>query len=115
MLPLLEVASQVADITSQTHRKAFIGAVAIRKDGTLVHARNGVTIRPDGPCPSSHAEARVLKKSGHGSTVYVARTLKNGSLAMAKPCSRCMARLKSRGVELVYWTISNNEWEACRP
>ena len=115
MLPLLEVASQVADISSQPYRKAFIGAVAIRKDGTLVHSRNGITIRPDCISPSSHAEARVLRKSGYGATIYVARVKKDGSLAMAKPCSRCMAALKSRGAEMVYWTISNNDWEACRP
>ncbi len=115
MLPLLEVAGQVADITSQTNRKAFIGAVAIRRDGALVKSPNGVTIRPDGPSPSSHAEARVLRKSGHGATVYVARVKKDGSLAMAKPCSKCMAALKAMGVEMVYWTINNNEWEGFKP
>jgi len=115
MLPLLEVAGQVADLSTDRCRKAFMGAVALRRDGTLVRSRNGITIRPDGPIPSGHAEARVLRKSGYGATVYVARVKKDGSLAMAKPCSKCMAALRAMGVEMVYWTISNNDWEACKP
>jgi len=115
MLPLLEIASQVADLSTDRCRKAFIGAVSIRKDGTLVRSRNGSTPRPEGISPSAHAEARVLRKSGYGATVYVSRVKKDGSLGMAKPCSNCMAALKAMRVEMVYWSIDNNEWGACRP
>jgi tRNA(Arg) A34 adenosine deaminase TadA len=115
MLNLLAIACTVADPTSDKNRKALIGAVAIRQDGTLVKSRNGSTPRPDGISPSCHAEARVLRKAGFGATVYVARVKRDGSLGMAKPCVHCMAALKSRGVEMVYWTVSNNKWEGCRP
>jgi len=114
MLHLLEIAGEVADLTSDTSRKAFIGAVAIRRDGVMVHSRNGITPRPVGKSPSSH-EARILRKSGNGAVVYVARLKRDGSYGMAKPCVYCMNALRARGVDMVYWTISNNDWEACRP
>jgi tRNA(Arg) A34 adenosine deaminase TadA len=109
------IASQVADISTDIKRKAFIGAVAIRRDGTMVVSRNGATPWPNGKSPSSHAEGRILRKSGYGATVYVARVKRNGSLALARPCQYCMPALRARGVEMVYWTIDNTEWEACVP
>ena len=115
MLNLLKTAGEVADITSDIKRKSFMGAVAIRKDGVLVKSRNGLTIRPDCKSLSAHAEIRVLRKAGYGATVYVARVNKSGQFAMAKPCVYCMASLRSRGVDMVYWTVSNNEWNGCKP
>ncbi len=115
MLQLLKIAGEVADPTTQPHRKAFLGAVAIRRDGTLVYSRNGITIRPDQRQPSAHAEARVLRKAGYGSVVYVCRVNRKGEYLLAKPCVSCMNALRSRGVEMVYWSISNNEWEARKP
>lgn len=62
-----------------------------------------------------HAEMDAIKnalKYGYkddleGSTVYVARVLKNGEPALAKPCKGCMTALKFFGVKEVYW--SDNE------
>jgi tRNA(Arg) A34 adenosine deaminase TadA len=112
MLSLLQVASQVADLTADPCRKAIIGAVAVRKDGVMVASRNGSA---KDKCPSIHAEIRALRKSGFGATVYVSRIKRDGSLAMAKPCPYCMAALRARGVEMVYYTVSNTEWEARKP
>lgn len=112
----MKTASQVADLTTDTCRKAFIGAIAIRRDGTLVSARNGSTTKFNcNKTPSTHAEYRVLRKAGYGSTIYVAQVLRNGKIDMAKPCSRCMAMLRSKGVEMVYYTISPNDWEGYQP
>lgn len=81
-----------------------VGAVAIRKDGTKVFSRNeGVKV----PTPSAHAEARLMKKAGHGSTVYVARVIADGSPALARPCPRCMALLVSYKVKKVHYTTSD--------
>lgn len=115
MLNLLEIASQVADLSVDRCRKSFLGAVAERRDGVLVYSRNGSTLNPIGVNATMHAEKRVLRKSGYGAKIYVARVKKDGSLAMAKPCSKCMPALKAMGVEMVFWSISNNEWEACKP
>ena len=114
MLELLQIASKVANINADKYRKSIIGAVAIRKDGVLVSGRNiSIKDRVLGK-NITHAETRVLRKSGFGSTVYVARILRNGNLAMAKPCCFCMAALKARGVKIVYYTISDTEWKAIK-
>jgi tRNA(Arg) A34 adenosine deaminase TadA len=115
MLHQLQIAIQVADPTTDKMRKAIIGCVAIRADGTLVKSRNQSTLNPTGKSPSVHAEARVLRKAGYGATVYVARIRRDGSIGCAKPCIHCMNSLRSRGVEMVYWTVEGNDWEACRP
>src|SRR5580693_3718965 len=112
MLSLLTIASQVADASTDRTRKAFVGAVAVRRDGKIVRSRNGSTPYPNGKSPSCHAEARTLRKSGYGATVYVARVRRDGSLALAKPCVHCMGSLRAMGVEIVYWTISNDDWGA---
>lgn len=115
MLELLQIAGQVAMSSTDRCRKAMIGAVAQRRDGVLVHARNGSMLNPIGCKPSLHAEARVLRKAGHGAIVYVCRVKKDGSLAMAKPCKFCMSALRSRKVSMVYWSISDTNWDGCRP
>lgn len=109
MPALLLLASRVADLTTDTCRKAFIGAVAVRADGVVVVSRNGSALT-DHREPSVHAEARLCKKSGACPTIYVARVKRDGSLAMSKPCSRCLAVMHSKRVEVVYYTIGGNEW-----
>lgn len=111
MLHYLNLAAEVADLTTDTHRKAFVGAVAIRRDGVIVSTRNAGIRNPLERCPAAHAEARICRnKSGVGSIIYVARIKRDGSLALAKPCDTCFAYLKSMGTEAVYYTISNTEW-----
>lgn len=116
MLQLLQMASDVANRSTDICRKAFVGAVAIRRDGVMVSSRNGSTnSNCSAKTPSIHAEARVLRKSGHGAIVYVARVCRDGSLALAKPCVRCQALLRSHGVKAVYYSVSNEEWEVYTP
>ena len=47
-----------------------------------------------------------------GSEIYVARVLRNGSLALAKPCEICQRFLRAVGVERVYYSSHEgwNEW-----
>jgi tRNA(Arg) A34 adenosine deaminase TadA len=94
--------------TGDKRRKAFIAAVGLRTDGTLVSSLNGCSTEIS---PSSHAEARLVRKLGVGATVYVGRVLRlDGSVAMAKPCVRCENLLRHRGVKRVYYTIGPKEW-----
>jgi hypothetical protein len=87
--------------------RAFrLGAVGIRRDGTLVAAANGPAPFPH---PDAHAEARLTAKLTPGSEVWVARTRKDGTLALARPCVHCMVRLRSAGVSRVAYTISDTE------
>lgn len=115
MLHLINIAAEVADITADRNRKAFIGAVAIRRDGVMVHSRNSAVYSPNAKNPPAHGESRLMSRAGLYSEVYVARVKRDGSLAMAKPCPRCMAIMRSHRVEMVYYSISPTEWGACKP
>ena len=110
MLKLLLTAAEVARPDTDRMRKAFVGAVALRRDRVLVYSRNGSTAANSAKIPSVHAERRLLRKCGNGAEVYVARVLRDGHLALAKPCPYCRASLRAQGVEMVYYTISDDEW-----
>lgn len=95
--------------TKKDDRRAFLlGAVALRRDGTLVSAINSMSIEPE---PSAHAEFRVAKKCDIGATVYVARVrLLNGEFAKSRPCKTCRAMLINRGIEKIYYTIDHHSY-----
>jgi cytidine deaminase len=90
-------------------REHRIGAVAVRSDGTIVHASNGVAPQPT---PKHHAEARLAKKLDVGAVVYVVRIKRNGEYGLARPCARCRAVLAAHGVTLVYYTMNDGEFGA---
>lgn len=104
MLDMLVLAAEAARPDVDRLRRAFIGAVGVRTDGALVRARNGSAASIS---PSCHAEARLVKKCGRGAEVFVARVLKSGELAMARPCSRCRAVLRAKGIKYVTFTTGD--------
>lgn len=89
-------------------RKHRVGCVIARWDGALVSARNGSS--PAHRMPNGHAEARCARKADKNSTAYVARVRKDGSIGMARPCKSCQVRLKSRGVQVVFYTAGPNQY-----
>lgn len=93
-------------------RRAFVGAIGKRNDGVIVQSWNGSSAGTTyDRCPSAHAEARLSRKLGSGSIVYVARVRRdNGKLAMAKPCPDCERILRNRGVVRVEYTINEHEY-----
>ena len=110
MLQLLRLAGKAANPNTDHYRTAFVGAVCVRLDGVLVSSRNGSTSSNSEKIPSAHAEARIVNRSGYGAIIYVARVRRDGSLAMAKPCSRCEASMRSMRVKKVYYTINETEY-----
>lgn len=88
-------------------RHYYIGAIGIRSDGTKVRSCNG---NPKEPTREHHCEFRLSRKLDKGGTVFVARTLADGSSGMARPCAGCEKALRSRGVCRVYYTISDDEY-----
>ena len=42
-----------------------------------------------------------------GGTIYVYREHKNGSIAMARPCERCMSLIKKAGIKKVYYSTES--------
>ena len=54
---------------------------------------------------SRHAEQALAAKADlEGATVYIARLLKDGRDACARPCRFCLHRLTEAGVRTVVWT-----------
>lgn len=88
-------------------RNFRLGALGLRNDGVIVYARNGTGLLP---VPDAHAEARLSRKLDYGAIVYVARILKNGDMALARPCIHCLVRLRARKVLKAYFTVSNTSY-----
>ena len=108
-MKLLNLAAKIAASSrSPLIKKDYLlAAIVKRKDGALVSSTNGLTVTPQ---PSAHAEARVLRMADFGATLYVVRILRNGEWAMAKPCSKCQAYIRSKGIVRVYYSIGKDEY-----
>lgn len=107
---MLDKAANVAIKRLHDARTFFVGAVGVRSDGVVVHARNESA---HVPTPHLHAEARITKKLGlNAPVVYVARwSFGKGGWAMAKPCPTCMSMLRSHRVKRVIYTTGINSYE----
>lgn len=108
---LLKQAAKLAE-SGDKRKNHLLAAIAVRQDGAQVSSRNGMT---QVPRPSAHAEARVLKKAGHGSVLYVAKVKKTGEWGMAKPCVNCMKLIRNKKVKKVYYTIGPDEYGVLIP
>jgi len=123
MLPqLLKFAGKVSIPSDDNDKRNFwLGAVAIRRDGCIVKAKNGAVMansmsNNSTAFPPAHAEARCLKKAGRGAILFVARVnRKTKQLAMARPCHHCVKILYSYEVERCYFSISPNEYGVWTP
>lgn len=100
------LAKQVA-LKGKAKRRYRLGAVGIRSDGIIVTANNIPNRKPE---PRAHAEARLTQKLNWGSVVYVARVLRDGTFAMAKPCKNCQIAMRLRGVKRCYYSINSTEY-----
>jgi tRNA(Arg) A34 adenosine deaminase TadA len=104
----LEIAGRTASKRTHDARDYWLGAAAVRSDGTVVTSSNG-------PAPDKmrevHAEYRISKKLDYGATVYVARVrIVDGEFGNARPCPDCQNALKAKKVKKVFYTISNIEY-----
>lgn len=96
------------EIRGKDIRGFLIGSVGLRNDGVIVSSRN---IASADLAPNHHAEARLCKMLTPGSTVWVARVLRQTrQWAMARPCPGCQVRLKAVGVKRIVYTIAHDEW-----
>lgn len=97
--------------TKKDDRHYFLGAVGLRSDGVLVAAANG---NPKEPTPEHHAEFRLCRKLTKESSVWVSRTLFDGTIALARPCHKCLVRMKACKVTEVFYSITNTEYGCIR-
>lgn len=99
------------------YKRWRMGAVVVRGGRILAGASNDLrnSASTDGipleEC-SVHAEVAALKraKAVEGSTVYVARVLKNGRRGLARPCARCEDVLIAAKVRRAIWTIDDDSF-----
>jgi len=67
--------------------------------------------------PYLHAEVDAILSARYrvdleGTSIFVVRLLKNGRLAMAKPCPHCQQACNDVGIKRAYWTTDTNYDEA---
>jgi len=93
--------------TKEASRQYRLGAVGVRRDGTVVVSPN---IPHRTPEIAAHAESRLCRKLDWRSTVYVVRILGNGLMGLARPCPKCQSLMRLRGVSRCYYSISESEW-----
>lgn len=106
MIKLLEMAAKLA-LGGNQRRNFRLAAISVRADGAMTWSLNEHTITPN---PKCHAEARVLQKSDWGATLYVARVIRDGTWAISRPCPRCQAAIRNKGVKKVVYTIGPGEY-----
>ena len=93
--------------------RARVGCAIVNKN-TIVSLgfNDGSKTHPKSPHPfhSLHAEVDAVvsaRTDMSGSIIYVARILKNGKLAMSKPCQYCEALLKRSGIKAAWYSTSD--------
>lgn len=114
--------SKACDIAKTSRYKMQMGAIVVKSGKPFGAGPNKIrNFQVTTPSPeealnfdkshwSIHAEAAALKRAGasaQGSTVYVVRLLKSGTMAMAKPCSDCAALLKDYKVSKVVYSTND--------
>lgn len=101
---------QAIKLTKTSRERFQVSAIIVKGNRVLGYGINSRKTNPNSSswCKSVHAEHQAMINAGlndlEGSTMYVARTLRDGNPAIAKPCSSCQKLLKRAGVKKVYFT-----------
>lgn len=107
MIRYLNQAIKEANNDTDPTRAYRFAVIGIRSDGAIVRSRNLSTKVPE---HRAHAESRIVRKLDVGAIIYIARILKNGSAAMARPCIKCENVLRAHGIKKAYYTIAHKEY-----
>ena len=92
-----------------SHTQWRVGALVVKSGRVLGSGTNRYRNHPsrvDRDGVSYHAEEVALRRSGRvsGSTIYVARVTRSGTIGLALPCPRCQQDLLESGVTTAIWT-----------
>ena len=103
------ICKQVAESgeSADGYRRYRLGSVGLRSDGAIARASNICTRKPN---RLAHAEARCIKKLDYGSTIFVVRIGRDGSLQQARPCKACRKLMEQRGIARCYYSIGEREY-----
>lgn len=98
------------NVSKLSDHRYKLGAVVVTNGKPIAVGHNQTKTNPCAKWVGLHAEEQAIKACGKanlsGSSIYVYRQKKNGSLAIARPCEHCMQILKDSGVKWIYYTTS---------
>jgi len=105
------------------NRNAFkCGAVIVSRKAIIAARFNSYKTHPQlikfTPYPFLHAEQAAILACGigflrrqKGLKLYIARTKKDHTLALAKPCSVCQAMISEAGIKEVYYSTKHGNFQ----
>lgn len=102
--------SKTINIAQQaSHAQWRVGSIIVKSGRVLGYGTNRYRNHPsrvDLDGVSYHAEEVALRRSGNvaGSTIYVGRITRSGTIGLALPCPRCQEELVTQGVTTAIWT-----------
>jgi deoxycytidylate deaminase len=117
---LIKIACKTAEkSTFERHR---LGAVIVRGHRVMSTGSNSIRYSKEIGKSTLHAEEaaiiQMLKSNRQhllvGSELYVSRVRPNGTVGLAKPCSRCMDLILSVGISRVHYTTNDKTTETIR-
>lgn len=105
----------------QSRNKFPIGAVLVVGHRIISWGHNRTKSHPKQPsrisfsgrlCTEPHAELDALIRAPYemikGSSIYVARRMKNGNVGLSRPCYRCTMLLENYGVKKATYTTGGS-------
>lgn len=98
-------------VLARKNRVISTGFNAMHKTHTIMQKYNVDKSWAPGLHAEVHACIGVPAADLFGSDLYVARILKNGEVAMAKPCVICQKFLNDVGIRRVYYTNQQGKVE----
>lgn len=107
---------------ASTFWKHKLGAVVVKGNRILSTGSNELRYTKELREPTLHAEAAAILKmlKSHrqhdlaGADLYVSRICPSGRVGLAKPCSNCMALIRSVGIKEVHYTTNSQTTESLK-
>lgn len=108
-LKFFDLAKKVSKLSNHKHFQ--IGSVIVRGSKIISVGTNNIKTHPRSPHPFSslHSEMAAIllaKQDLKGCDLYVFREIKNGTLALSRPCEYCWKMISGSGIEEVHYTTN---------
>ena len=95
-----------------------LGAVLVHRNSIVSIGMNSYKTHPlmaaRTEWPFLHAEQNAIIRAGldncEGLDLYIARVLKNNTLALSKPCKVCVELIKDVGIRNIYYSTNAKEF-----
>ena len=101
-----------------TRGKFRLGAILVHRNSIVSVGMNSYKTHPlmaaRTEWPFLHAEQNAIIRAGldncEGLDLYIARVLKNNTLAMSKPCAVCTELIKDVGIRNIFYSTNAKEF-----